>query len=113
MHEYSVATSLLELVEQQARKHEAARVTAVRVQVGELAGVEVELLRTAWELVRERSVAADAGLEVERVPARWTCSRCDEPIPGALSLRCASCGDAGRLSAGRELLLARVEMEVP
>jgi hydrogenase nickel incorporation protein HypA/HybF len=80
--------------------------------VGELAGVEVDLLRTAWELVRERSVAAEAELEVESVPARWTCSGCDAPMLAALALRCESCGAPARLSTGGELLLARVEMEV-
>lgn len=112
MHEYSVASSLLELVEGHALEHEAARVVAVRIRVGELAGVEVDLLRTAWELVRERSVAAEAELEVERVPARWACSGCDEPIAAAPALRCKACGAPGRLSTGGELLLARVEMEV-
>jgi len=112
MHEYSVASSLLELVEKQAREHAAERVVAVHVRIGALSGVEPDLLRTAWELVRERSLAAGAALRLEAVPARWACSRCAAPVAPGLVLRCADCGEPGRLAAGDELLLARIEMEV-
>lgn len=112
MHEYSSASSLLRLAEEHAHKHGTARVLRLEICVGELAGVDVGLLETAWGLVRERSVCEGAELAVRRLPARWECSRCAAPVARGLVLRCTSCDAPARLAEGDELVLERIEMEV-
>jgi len=112
MHEYSVASSLLGLVERHARAHHAARVVRVHVRIGEQCGVEPELLRSAWELVRERSPAAGAALELEAVPVRWECRTCEKALEPGTGLRCPACGGPAALATGLELWLDRIELEV-
>jgi hydrogenase nickel incorporation protein HypA/HybF len=113
MHEYSIAASLLRMAEQEAAKHGARKVVGLQLAIGELSGVEVELLETAWSLVRERSACEGVDLVIERVEARWACSRCDERIPRGGLLGCPECGAAAELRSGDELVLDRIEMEVP
>ena len=48
MHEYSIVAALLDRVDREARAHGAERVQRLHLRIGELSGVEVELLRTAW-----------------------------------------------------------------
>jgi hydrogenase nickel incorporation protein HypA/HybF len=112
MHEYSIASALLRQAEEHAQKHGAARVLRLEICVGELAGVEIPLLETAWGLVRERSLCAGAALRVRSLPARWACSRCEAPVARGLALRCERCRAPARLSEGDELVLERIEMEV-
>jgi hydrogenase nickel incorporation protein HypA/HybF len=112
VHEFSVASSLLRLVEQHARAHDAARVVRVHVRVGAQCGVEPELLRSAWELVRERSPAADAALALEAVPVRWECRACETLLEDGAGLRCPACGGPAALASGLDLLLDRIELEV-
>ena len=112
MHEFSVASSLLHLVERHARDHGATRVVRVHVRLGEQCGVEPELLRSAWELVRERSAADGAELTLHAVPLRWECRACGEPPAPGSGLRCPRCNGPASLAAGLELLLDRIEMEV-
>lgn len=112
MHEYSVASSLLGLVEEQVRLRGASRVLAVHLRVGEQSGVEVPLLRSAWELVRDGTPCARAPLRVRAVPLRWACPRCERTVDADEVLRCAGCGSPARLASGDELLLDRIEMEV-
>lgn len=112
MHEYSIASSLLRMAEEHAAKRGADRVVAACVRVGELSGVEVELLETAWSLVRERSVCEGACLTIETVAARWVCRTCNRPIARGGLLACPACGGPARLEAGDELVLDRLEMEV-
>lgn len=112
MHEYSIASSLLRLAEEHAHKHGAKRVVRLEICVGELAGVEVPLLETAWSLVRERSPCADASLAVRTLAARWECSRCGKALERGLTLRCERCAAPARLVEGDELVLERIEMEV-
>jgi hydrogenase nickel incorporation protein HypA/HybF len=112
VHEYGIASSLLRMAEEHARKHDAARVVRLEVRVGELSGVEVPLLETAWSLVRERSVCAGADLDVQCVPVRWACPRCEMELAPGARLGCPDCGVPARLEAGGELFLDRIEMEV-
>ncbi len=112
MHEFSVASALLDLVEERARKEGASRVLRVEIRVGEHAGVVPELLASAWELVCERSDWPDAALVTVPVPARWACPRCDASPSASELLRCARCDLPARLVEGAELMLDRIEMEV-
>jgi hydrogenase nickel incorporation protein HypA/HybF len=112
MHEYSIASSLLKMAEEHAAKRGADRVVALEVSIGELSGVEIELLETAWSLVRERSICDGVPLEISRVESRWACRVCGEAVARGALLACPRCGGLARLEAGDELLLERIEMEV-
>jgi hydrogenase nickel incorporation protein HypA/HybF len=113
MHEYSLVQALLEQVDRQARVHRATAVHRLHVSVGELAGVEVQLLETAYDTFRVRTVCAGAALEVHPVAARWACPGCGSEVRAGQALRCPECGVAARLQAGDEIVLDRIEMEVP
>jgi hydrogenase nickel insertion protein HypA len=113
MHEYSLVSSLIERVQREAAKHAATRVHRVQVRVGEISGVEIELLRTAYEMCREKTVCEGATLDVTLEEARWVCPRCDTAVARGARLACGACGEAARLVAGDALVLDRIEMEVP
>ena len=112
MHEYSIVQALLDRVEQEVRALRATRVHAVRVCIGELAGVEIELLQTAYETVRHGTVCEAAPLSISRVTAQWSCPRCGGRIPAGAALQCGTCGIAAELLSGDEILLDRIELEV-
>jgi hydrogenase nickel incorporation protein HypA/HybF len=113
MHEYSIVAELIQRVEQEAVARGASRVTRVHVRIGEVSGVEVPLLATAYTTFRERTVCEDADLAVTTAPARWVCGRCGAPIAPGARLRCVDCGVPARLAEGDEIMLDRIEMEVP
>jgi hydrogenase nickel incorporation protein HypA/HybF len=113
MHEYSIISALLERVQREVESRPGAVARKLHVRIGELAGVELELLRTAFTTFRERSACAEADLELVHVPAVWRCSRCDQPIAAGAVLRCPSCDRPARLASGDDIILERIEMEVP
>ena len=113
MHEYSIVQALVERVEREARARHAATVHSLSVRIGELSGVDVELLATAFATFRDRTICEHAELSVESVPARWECPACHSEVrPGNL-LRCLRCGTPAQLASGDEIMLDRIEMEVP
>jgi len=112
VHEYSLVQALLEQVDRQARAHHAVAVHKLHVSVGELSGVEVPLLETAYETFRQRTLCAGADLEVHPVAARWACPGCGRIVRRGEPLRCGDCGTPARLEAGDEIVLERIEMEV-
>lgn len=113
MHEYSIVAALLERVEAEAESRRATAVHRVKVSVGELAGIEPDLFVSAFELCREHGVCAGAELEI--VPARtcWSCPGCGAEIASGAVLRCPDCSLPARLTGGHEILLERIELEVP
>ena len=113
MHEYSLVQSLMERIQQEAGARRAVAVHRVRLKIGELSGVEAGLLESAFDIVREGTICAQASLEIIRVPARWECSGCRAPIAAGAVLQCGACGAPARLASGDDILLDQLELEVP
>lgn len=113
MHEYSIVQALVERVEAEARARAATAVHRVSVRIGELSGVEVDLLVTAYETFRDRTICRHAALDVRRVDARWECPKCARAIKQGDMLRCLTCAVPAELVAGGEITLDQIEMEVP
>ncbi len=110
MHEYSIVASLVDRVQREVDARPGAVVRRLHVRIGELAGVEIELLRTAFETFRERTVCDGAELAIDRVAAVWACPGCGKAIHPPM--RCDTCSRGAHLSAGDEIILDRIEMEV-
>ena len=112
MHEYSIARSLLDRVQHEVTAHNGTGVHRLWVRIGELSGVEVGLLQTAYEMCRVSTLCEHAPMEVTRQDARWECPRCQVSIAQGMRLMCDACGTAARLVQGDEIMLDRIEMEV-
>ena len=114
MHEYSLVEALVRRVEEEARRRGALAVHALKVSVGELAGVDPELFRTAYETFRAGTGCERAALEIVTCRAAWTCPSCGKAFARGDVLRCAACDRPARLTDRSDaLLLESIEMEVP
>jgi hydrogenase nickel incorporation protein HypA/HybF len=113
MHEYSIVQALIERVEAEARTRRATAVHRLSIRIGELSGVEPELLTTAYDTFRERTMCEHAELDLEIVAARWACPSCGRPIRRGDVLTCPACTLPAHLAAGDEITLVRIELEVP
>jgi hydrogenase nickel incorporation protein HypA/HybF len=114
VHEYSLVQSLVTRVEEEARRRSALGVHRLSVRVGELSGVDPELLQTAYDTFRAGTICASASLTLTRVAASWSCPRCNAPIAKGAVLRCAACEVPAQLDDGSDALtLDGIEMEVP
>lgn len=69
MHELSIALSIAEVAAEEAARQKA-RVVAVHLKLGILAGVENEALVAAWEIAREKTTLVGAALVIEDLPCR-------------------------------------------
>ena len=112
MHEYSIVAALVDKVDAIARERRAVAVKRLHVRIGELSGVETELLATAYRTFREKTACDGADLTILPVKARWACPDCKRDIARGEVLRCVACGTSAKLAEGDEIILERVEMEV-
>jgi hydrogenase nickel incorporation protein HypA/HybF len=113
MHEASLVQELLRQVEQLRRRHRASRVVALSVQVGELSGVEPELLRGAYEILAPAAGVGEARLDLTTAPVEGRCAACGE-VSRIERYRfvCRGCGGRDiRVLQGEALILQSVTLE--
>ena len=113
MHEYSIVQALYESVMNHARGRGEGTIHEVRVRIGELSGVDTNLLDTAWRTFRVRTPCELAEMLIETVPPAWHCPACGLAAPPRGVRRCAACGGPLQLAKGDEILLDQIVMEVP
>ena len=80
MHELSIAEGIVEIVERTAKSNNVNRVKSVRIAVGELAGVDIDCLRFAWQSVTRQGGAQNAQLIIERPPGKAWCMDCAQTV---------------------------------
>jgi len=112
MHELSVCQSIIDQVNHIAADHQASSVDKIYLQIGPLAGIEPELLLSAFSIAKAATVASHAELIIQTTPVRVKCEKCSAISEVVLNhLVCQSCGDwRTQLLSGDELLLERVEL---
>ena len=93
MHEMSLAEGVLQVVEDAARAQDFARVRAVWLEIGRLAGVEVEALRFCFDAVTCGSIADGARLEIVDLPGAGWCMKCSAAVAlDEVGGACPGCG---------------------
>jgi hydrogenase nickel incorporation protein HypA/HybF len=113
MHEMSLAESVLEIIENSAAQHGCAKVHTVWLEIGQLAGVEVEAMRFCFDAVTRGSIAAGAVLEIVETPGQGWCPTCQTAVPLATRYDpCPLCGGFGiGIMGGTEMRVKELEME--
>ena len=113
MHEQSIVESLLALALENAEKANATRIVRIYLVVGEFSGVVEEAVDFYFSFLSKNTIAADASLFYNRVPAKVRCRNCDEIFtPEKLDFHCPRCEEQQvEIVAGRELYIDSMEVE--
>ncbi len=113
MHEIDIAAQILRAGQIEAERCPGSRLSAVKVQIGVLAGVDVHALRFAWDVLSQQENTVPPRLEIVTVPRRNLCEDCGAEFPSeATEAVCPVCSSRKSfLLGGDELQLACVEVE--
>jgi len=113
MHEMSLATGVLQIIEDAARTGGFERVRVVRLEIGRLAAVEIEAMRFCFDVVVRGSVADGAALEIVDSPGAAWCLPCGDTVAlGALGEPCPRCGSYQlQVSRGTEMRVIDLEVD--
>ncbi|WP_126444286.1 hydrogenase maturation nickel metallochaperone HypA [Sulfuricystis multivorans] len=113
MHEMSLAEGVRELIEDAAAREGFTRVKSVRVEIGELAGVEREAFAFCFDIVMAGGIADGAWLDIVATPGVGRCSVCGRETPLAnVYDPCAHCGGFPvEVTAGCAMRVIDLEVE--
>ncbi len=95
MHEFSLAMDVLDLVADEARKHQVSAIREVEILVGDLSGVDLPAFETALDLARKGTLLETACLDLVRVLGKGFCSECGQEF--SMDDRLSACPACGRL----------------
>ena len=113
MHELALCENIVQILEQQAAEQNYAVVKTVRLEIGPLAGVELEALRFSFDAVTRGTLADRAKLEIIETQGLAWCMQCAKFVP--LSQRFDACPDCGsfrlQITSGEELRIKELEVD--
>jgi len=113
VHEMSIAESVLQIIEDSARTEGYTKVNAIWLEIGQLAGVEMESLRFCFDAVSRDSVAENARLEIIETAGQGWCLECARNV--AVAARYEPCPNCGSLqievTGGEEMRVKELEVE--
>jgi len=113
MHEMSLAEGVLQLIEDSAKTQDFSRVRTVWLEIGQLAGVEVEAMKFCFEAVVNDSIAQGAQLVIIEIPGQAWCLHCAEVVNvKALYDACPKCGSHQvQVTGGNEMRVKELDVE--
>ncbi len=76
MHEFSIAMSIVEIAEDEARKAKGTAVNELVLDVGTMSGIEFQALETALEMAVKNTMLEKAKIQVNKIQARAKCRDC-------------------------------------
>jgi|TARA_R110002050_G_scaffold5268_1_gene23863 hydrogenase nickel incorporation protein HypA/HybF len=112
LHEYSIVQSLLESCEEHAKANNATKVTKVVVKIGILSGVEPDLLQTAFDTFKEKTICDECEFIVNKQKIVIECQDCEEESTLKKNeFTCPKCNSSNiRVVDGEDMYLMSLEM---
>jgi len=112
MHEVGIMENTLELALTHAQQQGATQIHHMTLRVGALSGVEPDALRFAFDVVTQGTIAAQATLIIDAIPAICYCHHCQQEFqPTDWIYECPTCNHlTSDVRQGKELELASLEI---
>jgi len=121
MHEFSMATQIVENVLREAEKHDAKKVTEVHLVIGKLTFLGTEQVHFSYDILVEGTIMEGSELYIEQKNGFVKCSSCgyqgdfiyeDNPVfhVPTPTLRCPKCGGLLNIVGGRECTIKSIKL---
>lgn len=113
MHEMSLCEGVLQIIEDTARQQNYQHVKTVWLEIGGLAGVEVEAMRFCFDAVVKGSIAEGAKLEIIENPGQAWCMQCEKTVDVKRQFdECPDCGGFQlQVTSGDEMQVKEIEVD--
>jgi hydrogenase nickel incorporation protein HypA/HybF len=113
MHEMALCESIVQIIAENAREQGYTRVKRVWLEIGPLAGVELDALYFGFEVVARGTVAQGACLEVVQPLAEAWCMACAKTVELAQRFDpCPHCGGFQlQMIGGDQMRVKELEVE--
>lgn len=113
MHEFSIAMSIIEVVEKEAHAVNAMSVSALTLDIGTMSGVEFYALDTALEMAVKDTILEKGKIVVNKIQAEAVCCDCNHKFKiEDITDVCPKCGSFfSDVVSGKEFKIKSIVVE--
>jgi hydrogenase nickel incorporation protein HypA/HybF len=122
MHELSMASNLIDIAVQEAKKRNATSVLEVNLVVGKFSMLGLEQLRFCYNLLIKNTLLENSKLEVKYEDGKIYCDKCRYEGPIQLkeepeyhiifpTLVCPKCGNPAEIISGRDCYIKSIRVK--
>ena len=121
MHEFAMATQIVEAVLEEAKKNDAKQVAEVRLVIGKLTFLGVDQVRFSYDILTKDTIMKDSKLTIREQDGIIECPNCgfkgavpfeDDPayhVP-LPTLKCPKCGESAKIVKGKECAIESIRI---
>ena len=121
MHEFSMATQIVESVLEEAKRHNAKKVAEVHLVIGKMTFLGIDQIDFSYKILTENTIMKNSKLIIKEQDGVVECPSCSfkgaipieddpkyhVPIP---TLRCPKCGEAAKIVEGKECTIESIRI---
>ena len=113
MHEYSVVQALLNQCEEIALENEATSISKVICKIGMMSGIEIHLLKVAFDTFKEGTMCENAKFIINEQKLKLECRECGAVFEvDEVRYYCRECESLSvKVLDGEDMYLMSLEME--
>jgi hydrogenase nickel incorporation protein HypA/HybF len=112
MHEFGIATDIVNVVKETVENKPVKRLISITVEIGQLAMVNPEQLKFSFDIITEGGPFEGAEMRIETLPAVAKCKCGFEGALGDEDYVCPNCGGMYELLSGRGICIKNLEVEL-
>lgn len=112
MHELSVAMGIVRIAQEELAKTTAKKIELIELEIGDLAGIELDSLEYVWEAAVQGTVLESAKKKIHRVAGMGICLDCDQKFEMERHFdSCPKCSSfLKKIVQGKELRVKALEV---
>jgi hydrogenase nickel incorporation protein HypA/HybF len=113
MHEMSIAQSMIDIVQDEMRRHNAKILRSIHVNIGRFSSIVPEALSFCFEIITKDTDMAGARLFIDIIPLMGRCVSCNKEFEITdYSFLCPFCGGMKvDTISGQELSVVNIEVD--
>ncbi|MFK5856714.1 MAG: hydrogenase maturation nickel metallochaperone HypA [Bacteroidota bacterium] len=113
MHEFSIAMSIIEIAETEARSANSEKILSMELNIGTMAGIEFYALDTAMEMAVKQTLLENTSIKVNKIQAIARCTDCNYEFPiNHITDECPKCNCLfSDIISGKELKIKSIVIE--
>lgn len=113
MHELSIAISIIEIAEENAKREKASVINEIELDIGTQSGVVLDALEFAMQAAVIGTMLEKAAVKINSIPAKAVCMKCKHDFfVDDLFSPCPECAHPFcEITEGRELKVRSLKVE--
>lgn len=114
MHELPLIEKMLDIILEEAKAEQAAKITKIELTIGKLSGILPACVQFGFDVLSRKTIAAGAKLEIHQPGGQVRCRKCSEiyTSQGVDDLNCPNCKEKQfQVLSGREFTVDSIEYD--